>query len=105
MPQRKRGNAKPWAGSTRRDRLPADWAQRRAAVIRRDGGRCQMPQADRLPCGAPGTDIDHIRRGDDHRLDNLWLLCRACHTAKTQAEAAAARVRMYRTPERHPGEM
>lgn len=105
MAQRKRGTAKPWQGSTRKYRLPPDWPQRRAAVIARDHGTCQMPQADRLPCGAPGTDVDHIQRGDNHDLANLWLLCRACHTTKTQAEAAAARVRLYRTPERHPGDI
>lgn len=105
MTARRHGAAKPWRNSTRSARLPANWHALRAAVTRRDNGRCQMPQADRLPCGAPGTDVDHIRRGDDHRLENLWLLCRACHTAKTQAESAAARVRMFRTPERHPGEL
>jgi 5-methylcytosine-specific restriction protein A len=39
-------------------------------------------------CGAPGTDVDHIRahRGDEElRLDpgNLRTLCRACHSRKT----------------------
>ncbi|MFJ9671079.1 HNH endonuclease [Streptomyces sp. NPDC101221] len=43
-----------------------------------------------MPCGQPGTEVDHIRPGSDHSLDNLQLLCHACHARKTHAESRAA---------------
>jgi 5-methylcytosine-specific restriction endonuclease McrA len=49
----------------------------RKAVILRDRGSCQS-------CGAPGTQIDHIR-GDSGSLDNLQLLCSRCHIEKTRS--------------------
>ncbi len=48
----------------------------RAAVIQRDGGRCQL-------CGAEGTEIDHIENSSAD-LANLQLVCRTCHRTKTQ---------------------
>jgi 5-methylcytosine-specific restriction endonuclease McrA len=55
-------------------------ARRLAAEVRqqawqRDGGRC-------VQCGRLGDEIDHIR-DDSPDLDNLQLLCRDCHHAKT----------------------
>jgi hypothetical protein len=53
--------------------------ERRAAVIARDGGLCQV-------CGQPGTEIDHIGSpidGDINHPDNLQLLCSSCHSSKT----------------------
>lgn len=47
----------------------------RAAVWARDQGLCRR-------CGKPGEEIDHIN-GDSPDLDNLQLLCKACHHAKT----------------------
>ncbi len=44
-------------------------------VIARDNGRCQI-------CGENGTDIDHIK-GNSDKIDNLQLLCCACHNKKT----------------------
>ncbi|WP_323371806.1 HNH endonuclease, partial [Streptomyces katsurahamanus] len=41
-------------------------------------------------CGHPGTDVDHIRPGNDHSMGNLQLLCGWCHKRKTQAESRAA---------------
>lgn len=73
-----------WETSSRRARLPKNWHKIRQRVIRRDGGMCQR-------CGQPGVDVDHIIPGDNHALENLEFLCRKCHTAKTQREAAAAR--------------
>lgn len=75
---------KPWAGSTRRKRLPPDWARRKATVLRRDRHTCQ-------PCGAPATQVDHIRPGDNNSLNNLQAICDACHRAKSSAEGNAAR--------------
>lgn len=81
-----------WSGSTRRDRLPADWKQRRRLVLERDGHSCRH-------CGAQATDVDHVRAGDDHSLGNLQALCRACHRRKTAAEKPRER----RPGESHPG--
>lgn len=75
---------KPWESSTRRARLPGNWNTLRAAALRRDRHRCRT-------CGAPATEVDHIARGDDHRLTNLQSLCSPCHQAKTTAEATEAR--------------
>ena len=95
----------PWAGSTRRSRLPDDWPQRVRDIKTRDRGTCQAdhhaPRCDRR-----GTDVDHIEPGDNHSLANLQLLSRACHAAKTAREAAErnrAKVTGRKRPERHPG--
>lgn len=47
----------------------------RAAVRARDRGLCRH-------CEKPGEEIDHVN-GDSPELDNLQLLCKACHHAKT----------------------
>jgi HNH endonuclease len=54
----------------------------RDQVWRRDGGRCRS-------CGAAGEEIDHIN-GDDAALENLQLLCRPCHHAKTASRMVPA---------------
>ncbi|MFS3128087.1 HNH endonuclease [Nocardioides sp. Bht2] len=51
--------------------------KRRAEVIARDGGRC-------VRCNGEGTEIDHIA-GDSTDLENLQLLCNACHRHKTNS--------------------
>lgn len=48
----------------------------RNEVIDRDNGVCRK-------CGKPGDEIDHIAGSSPH-LDNLQLLCHACHMTKTQ---------------------
>jgi 5-methylcytosine-specific restriction enzyme A len=77
-----------WAGSTRRQRLPRDWPQLRAAVLTRDGGVCHV-------CGGPGADeVDHVVPGDNHRLENLAAIHdRPCHRRKSAREGNAARGR------------
>lgn len=47
----------------------------REAVFSRDEWRCQE-------CGQPGTTIDHVS-GSSNEIENLRLLCRACHNKKT----------------------
>lgn len=98
----------PWDGSTRRSRLPANWAQLRADASRRN------PMHICHWCGLPGGDeLDHKRPGDDHSLDNLdWIhgrravargvSARNCHGEKSAGEGAAARPREKRPPEIHP---
>lgn len=91
-----------WFGSTRRDRLPADWRERRFRVRLRAGGLCEWVEGGRR-CRRPGSDCDHIIPGDNHRLSNLQWLCRPHHLAKSSREGnAAPRVRMARPVEEHP---
>lgn len=93
-----------WATSTRRSRLPADWAARRVVVLVRDHYLCQR-------CARPATDVDHIVEGDDHSYANLQSLCGRCHRAKTTAHATAAAAHARRARglvrqrplEAHPG--
>lgn len=79
---------RPWAGSTRRARLPGNWRTIRARVLERDGGRCYI-------CKGLGADgVDHVVAGDDHRDAPPF-----CHRKKTADE----RPRNSRSTERHPG--
>ncbi len=54
----------------------------RKEIVDRDGGRC-------VQCGNPGEEIDHID-GDSADPTNLQLLCKDCHSAKTQASMVPA---------------
>ncbi|WP_103529524.1 HNH endonuclease signature motif containing protein [Streptomyces sp. SM12] len=96
-----------WADSDRRSRLPSDWKRRVASIKARAAGRCERRLPDGSRCVNPGKDVDHIRRGDDHSVTNLQLLCTDCHTAKTTREAAAERrryaARLKYPKEAHPG--
>lgn len=75
---------KPWATSTRRQRLPRGWGRIRARILRRDP-ICKV-------CGnAASVEVDHIVAGDDHSDANLQGICKRCHREKTQAEAGRAR--------------
>jgi 5-methylcytosine-specific restriction enzyme A len=93
-----------WASSDRAARLPADWARRRARILRRDHHRCQIAGPG---CTRIATEVDHIDHGDNHDPANLQAVCSRCHRAKTQGEAAgaqsAARARSIRPREAHPG--
>lgn len=99
-----------WRGSGRRARLPDDWAWRREQVKARAGGRCEYKipgrNGGRFRCDAPGTDCDHVERGDNHDLSNLAWLCKRHHSQKSSAEGneaqAAIRAQSRRPPERHP---
>lgn len=72
--------------SGRRDRLPADWDERRDAVRVRAHGRCQA-RTHHPECTGMGSECDHIHAGDDHSLTNLQWLSKPCHKAKTAAES------------------
>ncbi len=95
-----------WAGSTRRARLPRDWAKRVAATKARACGRCEgisLRGEDRWhaeDCDGVGRECDHDRRGDDHSLSNLRWLHPACHSVKTQREKPSR----YRPVGRHPAD-
>jgi 5-methylcytosine-specific restriction protein A len=81
---------KPWAGSTRRSRLPPDWDQRRELVAARAGGRCEglsfagESTWHAAGCTGQGSECDHKHRGDNHALDNLAWLSSPCHAEKTR---------------------
>lgn len=94
-----------WIGSTRRERLPADWHTIVARILARDERRCRAVLSDGTRCTETATDVDHIVRGDDHRDANLQALCSWHHRRKTAAEGNAARrpLTNRRAPERHPG--
>lgn len=100
--------AQGWSGSTRRDRLPADWSSRRAHVLERDGFRCRALLPDGRRCPNDATDVDHILPNDDDSYSNLQSLCDPHHRAKSSAEggraSAKARKKKYRHPRRRPQE-
>lgn len=90
-----------WDNSTRKARLPYDWAKRRAKVKARARGRCEAKH--HVPeCNGVGNDCDHVVQGDDHSLTNLQWLSRPCHEAKTRVDNGIAR-RLTLPPETHPG--
>lgn len=96
-----------WESSDRRSRLPANWDELVRLVWARDKGRCtwRLPSGKRCP--RRGADVDHRKNDDDHRLENLQLLCRTHHDKKTSREAWSGRKRRrdatIRPPEAHPG--
>ncbi|ALO79688.1 HNH endonuclease [Mycobacterium phage Iracema64] len=68
------------------------------------GYQCQIQGPG---CLRKATDVDHIRRGDDHSRRNLQAACNRCHGRKSSAEGHARKRQlraMRRRPiERHPG--
>lgn len=85
-----------WGNSTRRSRLPSDWPRIRARILRRDP-TCRIAGPH---CTGPSTEVDHVRRGDDHHDANLQGACSTCHQAKTLSERRAPRAR---PKTKHPG--
>lgn len=97
-----------WTTSSRRSRLPHDWAMRRAAVCTRANGQCEyIDQDTKLRCLFQGSECDHVIHGDNHDLDNLQWLCTDHHAAKSSSEGNQAkrerRQRLMRRTEKHPG--
>jgi 5-methylcytosine-specific restriction enzyme A len=99
-----------WAGSTRRQTLPPDWAALRRQILERDGYRCTWELLPGIRCNAPATDVDHI---DGHRNDpdNLRSLCMPHHRSRSSSQGGMAsgaqakrRAQLrYRPAEQHPG--
>jgi len=88
--------AKPW----RTTPLPPDWAQRRRAVLERDGWVCQIQGPK---CIGRANEADHIGANTDHRLHMLQAACKPCHASKTGRDARAKQPNRARDPEPHPG--
>jgi 5-methylcytosine-specific restriction protein A len=92
-----------WAGSNRKQELPADWPRRRRRVLNRDGHRCQHRERPGAPiCGAHANQVDHIIRGADHRPENLQALCEPHHRVKSAREGGQSFTPLRRPPEPHP---
>ena len=48
-----------------------------------------IPRCEKEGCDNIGADLDHIQPWEivlEHKADNLWLLCKACHKVKTAAD-------------------
>ncbi|WP_280454124.1 HNH endonuclease [Nocardia brasiliensis] len=91
----------PW--STAPDRYRGVSRATAERIRKRDKRTCQK-------CGRSGWEVDHITpisAGGTDEDSNLCVLCRSCHQAKTQAEAAAGRAKHSRNrePEPHPGRL
>lgn len=94
-----------WQGSNRRAELPPNWdTDIRPRILARDGYRCTW-RTNYKRCRATATDVDHIKRGNDHSDANLRSLCDWHHKRKSSAEGNAARQRwsIKRPAEKHPG--
>ena len=99
-----------WRGSDRRARLPDNWESLRKQVHRRDRSQCQVRMDSGRLCLEPAIDVDHIRRGDDHRLENLRCICDWHHRRKSSQEGGNEFQRRlskskasFRRTETHPG--
>ncbi|MFF1919701.1 HNH endonuclease [Streptomyces sp. NPDC058221] len=98
-----------WSNSTRKQRLPRNWAALRRRVIRRDGGQCTARYSDGRRCELPGVDVDHIipdSLGGSDDMDNLALICTWHHAQKSSSEggtaAALKRKSIQRPTSTHP---
>lgn len=95
-----------WETSRRRYRLPDNWAEIRLPVLREADYVCEL-QLEGV-CLGRATEVDHIKRGDDHSRENLRAVCHRCHAKKSSAEGNARkrelRALRNRPAERHPGE-
>lgn len=101
-----------WENSSRRDRLPPNWAQIREDVLAGAGFRCQQRMPDGSLCSRIANEVDHKVRGDDHRPENLRAVCSWHHQKKSSSEGGRANWAIRkshlnrhrdRRVERHPG--
>jgi len=76
---------RPWEGSTRRAALPPGWSSRIVPRILARDPICTLCRS------ALSTEVHHLADRDDHRDEVLAGVCKSCHQAETQAQAAAAR--------------
>lgn len=95
-----------WKSAERKRELPANWEQLRLVVLERDDYRCRWIE-NGTRCNSHANHVDHIERGNDHRLSNLQSLCEAHHRRKTSREGKEARYglapRRGKRFEPHPG--
>lgn len=71
---------------------PSDWSKRRAVVLARDNGVCQLG----LPgCTSVAKQVDHIvplSRGGNHDLSNLRASCVHCNQGRRFLSPKPSRV-------------
>lgn len=75
-----------------------EWRALRLVILARDHNRCYK-------CGDhTATEVDHVD-GNHHNDDpaNLRAICTPCHRRKSSREGHAARARLARPTEPHPG--
>jgi 5-methylcytosine-specific restriction protein A len=85
------------AGKCRPHQREYDRQRRRRAAVWSDYGqawrRIRLDVLAEQPlcrCGAPATEVDHIkplRRGGTHDRTNLRAMCKRCHSSKTAGES------------------
>lgn len=90
-----------WNHSNRKAQLPKNWKMIRQEVLLRDSYHCTERDQYGFRCEQPASDVDHIVRGSDHRIQNLRSLCKRHHTRKSSSEGNAAKKRFSK---KHPGE-
>lgn len=76
------------------------WTKIRKLVMLRDGGICQVCQANGIVKEA--TEVDHIipkHKGGDDSESNLQAICKKCHQEKTALESAESENRVSYYPE------
>lgn len=92
-----------WDNSRRRARIAkSGWQQQKDAqrILKLHHRRCHW-------CSKPGADeVDHViplAEGGADTDANKRPIHKACHKAKTRAEAERARPKRKRPPPKHPG--
>ena len=81
-----------WQGTDTRRTSTAAHKARRARVLRRDGGVCQLGYEG--VCVHPATECDHvisIADGGEDTDENCVAACKPCHARKTSLEGHRAR--------------
>lgn len=76
----------------------AEYRRNRPLAIKRAGGKCEHLDSGRRCGSTDRTSVDHITpvsAGGTHHLDNLRVLCKPHHLAKTAQEGKG-----YRAPGR-----
>lgn len=71
-----------------------EYRRNRALAIRRAGGRCEWMDGGQRCGSRDRVSVDHITpvsQGGTHHLDNLRVLCRPHHQAKTATEGGGFR--------------
>lgn len=83
----------PWEGSTRKDRVGSGWKQqkRRRYMLQKFNLTCASCGEVRLACDLEVDHVVNLAEGGPDTTANCQLLCRACHSLKSQAEARRGR--------------
>lgn len=91
-----------WKHVSERDGLHCQECGQKDKIIWRQQGYCSASEfADwpfTLVYNTSNLELDHrqpLSEGGTNDADNLWLLCRDCHKAKTSSERSARLKRMF----------